>query len=144
MNKYQTEKYNNINKIACPTASAKIAKSIKEAFPEFAKNVNDYQNFSDISNFFDACKKYVEIIDMHLDMLTVKGLNSYYSAEELFHGFSVARDSLSCVAKADPEWDGESNYGSFCDAQAASTYSSASLEKFVNMFEIPNHDLADM
>lgn len=141
MNKYQIETYNNINKIACPTVSAKIAKSLKEAFPEFAKNVNVHTYIDSELDFNGTCAKYVKIINMHLDITTYKGLNSYYSAEEISHGYPIARDTLPCVAKADPEWNGESNYGMFCDAYVGSL---SGLEKFINMFEIPNHDQADM
>ena len=141
MYKHQAKKYNDINKIACPTASAKIAKSLKEALPEFAKNVNDSKHFLDSTNFDYSCKKYVEIINMHLDALTGKGLNSYYSAEEISHGYPIARDTLPCVAKADPEWNGESDYGMFCDAYVGEL---SGVDRFVDMFDIPTHDLADM
>lgn len=140
MNKYQIETYNNINKIACPTVSARIAVSLKEALPEFAKNVNAHTCNTHLE-FGEACAKYVEIIKEHLYKTTSKELSLYYSADNISNGFVIAQDSLPCVAKADPEWDGQSHYGMFCDASFTRV---TGADKFIDMFELPNYDLSDM
>jgi hypothetical protein len=141
MTDYEIQKKNIINKIACPTVSAKIAKDLKGAFPEFAKNVNVHFHTDFELGFKGACETYVRIVGKHLDIITYKGLNSYYSAEEISHGYPIARDTLPCVAKADPEWNGESKYGMFCDAYVGEL---SGVDRFVDIFDIPIHDLADM
>ncbi len=50
---------NTINKLACPTVSAKIARDLKEALPNFAKNVNGRLDYSNLKGFKDDGAKVV-------------------------------------------------------------------------------------
>lgn len=93
----------------CGARAKAIIADLKKALPEFAKDVNAEPNYD---KYEGVCKAYVEVISKHIP------IENFYTQEDIKYGYAIARDTLYRLASNDPEYNGKSGYGDFCDANA--------------------------
>lgn len=90
-------------------AAKKIVIDLKYLLPEFAIDVNHYYT-NDIDNFNVACSAYIKAARYNIP------LEEFYDYTQINRGYEVARDTISIIASVDPDYNGRSFYGAFCDA----------------------------